>query len=187
MRVVDEMKKLSCPESLNRQNMKKTSLICCLVFLVSFTVPHPGMSQAKNESLAFGDVKAPARLYFDEVVNNRNLKLLDKIFSPDYVFHEMNGTASKHMKDSTLVPHLLYLFKAFPDLHYSVDEIISEGDKVALYTSATGTHKGEFLGFQPTGKKVTYKQMFLFRVSNGKIVEGWGVVDIAGVKDQLGS
>jgi len=67
---------------------------CYLFLLVLFAMPYESISQSKNEKSQWEDVKSPARLYFDEMVNNRNNKLVGKVFSFDYVFHEMNGDES---------------------------------------------------------------------------------------------
>jgi predicted ester cyclase len=77
------------------------------------------------------------------------------------------------------------LFKAFPDLYYTIDNIIAENDMVALSLTAKGTHKGEFLGYRATDKRIVFKEMFFFRISNKRILEGWGIVDVDGVKRQI--
>lgn len=97
----------------------------------------------------------------------------------------MDGSVIQNIKDNSLISFLQYLFKAFPDLHYTIDSIIAEGDKVALNLSATGTHQNEFLGIAASGNRINYKEMFFFRLTNGKIVEGWVVVDVDGVKEQM--
>ncbi len=85
---------------------------------------------------------AVPRLYLKEVVNNQRLELLPKIFSESYVFHGMNGKDGYPVKNNYLKPFLISLFNAFPDLHYTIDNIIAEGDKVAVSCTASGTHKG---------------------------------------------
>lgn len=125
--------------------------------------------------------------YIEEVVNNRKLELVNELFSSEYIFHEMDGTTSKHIENNTLVPFLEYLFNAFPDLHYTVIDVVADGNLVALNLSASGTHQDEFLGFAATGNKVEFKEMFFFKIVDQKITEGWGVVDVEGVKEQLGS
>ena len=75
---------------------------------------------------------------------------------------------------------------AFPDLRMTIDHLIGEGDLVALDYTATGTHDGPLLGIPPTGKKVTVRGMGLYRLREGKLVEQWGVNDIASLLQQLG-
>jgi steroid delta-isomerase-like uncharacterized protein len=63
---------------------------------------------------------------------------------------------------------------AFPDIKYTVQEFVAEGDKVMAYWTAQGTHRGEFRGIPPTGKLVNYRGFDLYRLSNGRLVERFG-------------
>lgn len=164
----------------------RTHVVIYVSFLVMNSLWGCSNSHSSNASISSTEKnKELARLYFEEVVNKRRLELIKDIYSQDFVFHEMDGKESWHMRDNTLVPHLEYLFKAFPDIHYTIDAILAEGDLVALNTTGRGTHQEEFLGFEATGNKINYKHMFFYRIANGKIVEGWGVVDINGLQEQL--
>ena len=78
------------------------------------------------------------------------------------------------------------LLQAFPDIHLTVEDLIEEGDKVVGRTVVTGTHQGEYMGVPPTGKSVTYDEIFIFRFANGRIAETWGVVDVFSQMKQLG-
>jgi steroid delta-isomerase-like uncharacterized protein len=66
---------------------------------------------------------------------------------------------------------------AFPDLNVTVEEVVAEGDRVAARVTMRGTHRGEFQGIAPTGKRVEVRAMDMFRISDGKIVEHWGHAD----------
>jgi predicted ester cyclase len=74
----------------------------------------------------------------------------------------------------------------FPDHDAVIHHQIAEGDMVATYKSFTGTHQGEFLGVPPTGRRATIRVMDFVRVRDGKIVDHWNVLDIAGLMQQLG-
>jgi steroid delta-isomerase-like uncharacterized protein len=78
------------------------------------------------------------------------------------------------------------LRRAFPDLHIELEELIEEGDKVVARNTVTGTHLGEYMGLPPTGKKVSYDEIFIFRFVNGRVAETWGVVDVLSQMKQLG-
>ena len=93
---------------------------------------------------------------------------------------EVTGAAALKLVFTTL-------HRAYPDLHVAVEGIIAEGDKVAARNVVTGTHRGEYLGIPPTGKRVTYNEMFMFRFANGRVVETWGVVDVLTQLRQLGA
>jgi steroid delta-isomerase-like uncharacterized protein len=78
------------------------------------------------------------------------------------------------------------LNRAFPDLQITVEDLIEEGDKLVVRNTVTGTHQGEYMGIAPTGKSVTYNEVFIFRFANGRIAETWGVVDVLSQMKQLG-
>jgi predicted ester cyclase len=77
------------------------------------------------------------------------------------------------------------LLQAFPDLHVTVEDLIAEDDKVVCRNTVTGTHKGETMGLAPTGRPITYDEIFIFRFADGRIVESWGVVNIASIMRQV--
>jgi steroid delta-isomerase-like uncharacterized protein len=79
------------------------------------------------------------------------------------------------------------LHRAFPDLHITVEDVIAEGDKVVGRNTVTGTHQGEYMGIPPTGKSVSYNEIFIARFVNGRIAETWGVVDVLSQMRQLGA
>jgi steroid delta-isomerase-like uncharacterized protein len=79
------------------------------------------------------------------------------------------------------------LHRAYPDLHITVEDLVAEGDKVVVRDSVTGTHRGEYMGIPPTGKSVTYNEIFIARFVNGRIAETWGVVDVLSQMRQLGA
>jgi steroid delta-isomerase-like uncharacterized protein len=67
--------------------------------------------------------------------------------------------------------------EGFPDLSITVEDLMAEGDRVAARVTMRGTHRGEFQGIAPTGKRVEVRAIDMFRISNGKIVEHWGHAD----------
>ncbi len=77
-------------------------------------------------------------------------------------------------------------FNAFPDIHFTVDDMLGEGDKIMVRYTMTGTHKGAFRGAPPTNKKVTLWGIDIHRFAGGKIVECRSRVDTAGFMQQLG-
>ncbi|MBD2705415.1 ester cyclase [Spirosoma sp. BT702] len=129
--------------------------------------------------------KQVVRQYIDEVVNKQQFNRMDDVFSTDYIWHQMDGKDTHSRQDSSHVVMLKYILKAIPDIQYTIDSMVSEGDLVAVNSTATGRIKNGFMGIPATGKKVRFKQMFFFRVVNNKIAEEWEVVDVAGLKDQL--
>ena len=105
---------------------------------------------------------------FVEAYNNHNLDLLDDLVASDYVdpdYPQLKGLEG-------LKQMMSMAFMAFPDYHETIEDIIAEGDKVWILLRYTGTHKGEFMGLAPTGKKLTSLAVDMYRFENGKIV--WG-------------
>ncbi|HKG71546.1 MAG TPA: ester cyclase [Nitrososphaeraceae archaeon] len=76
---------------------------------------------------------------------------------------------------------------AFPDLHHEIVDMVAEGDKVAIRLSVNGTHKEEFQGIPPTGKKLSLDEMGFITIIDGKITEGWISADTMRLKQQLGA
>jgi steroid delta-isomerase-like uncharacterized protein len=125
---------------------------------------------------------------FHEATNSgdteRISKMIDEIVEPDVLFHAplpTGATGAQALKQVWPV-----LLRAFPDLHIAVEDVIAEGDKVVARQTVTGTHQGEYMGVPPTGKSVTYNEIFILRFANGRIAEIWGVVDVLSQMKQLG-
>ncbi len=76
--------------------------------------------------------------------------------------------------------------QAFPDHDAKIVHQIAEGDLVATYKTLTGTHRGDLFGLPPTGKRATIQIMDFVRYRDGKVAEHWGLVDMAGLMQQLG-
>ena len=102
---------------------------------------------------------------FVEAYNNRNLDAFDDLLAPDYFDH------TSQVGPEGLKQLMNMAFKAFPDFHETIEDIIAEGDKVWVRITYTGTHTGEFMGIAPTGKKITTEMVDIFRIVNGKLVE----------------
>lgn len=123
--------------------------------------------------------------YFNEVVNTQRLNHLGQFFSRDYIWHQMNGTDISSSQDSSHIVMLRFIYAAIPDLHYTIDNAIVEGDMVAVNSTGSGTAKSEMFGLPAGQKKIRFKQMFFFRLKNNKITEEWEVVDSDGIRTQL--
>ena len=128
--------------------------------------------------------KASAHRFFDEVANRGNLALIDELLAPDFVNHALPPGVPPN-REGTKTFHAM-LRGAFPDLHVTIDDVIAEGDKVVLRTTAHGTMKGEFAGMPPSGKSATWTAVYTIRFANGEIAEYWGVNDQLSMLQQLG-
>src|SRR5574341_2330690 len=130
--------------------------------------------------------KAISRRYWEEVFSKGNLAAADEIIAPDYADSgpgALPGLPPGREGNKMLVTAYR---NAFPDVHFTVDEQMAEGDKVMTRWTAHGTHKGELAGIPPTGKSVTVAGVSVERIVNGKIAERWDIFDQFGMMQQLG-
>ena len=122
---------------------------------------------------------------YQEAYNRGELDRLHEFVAPDWVAHTWAPGFPKSL-DATREVHLMHV-SACPDLEYTIEDLIAEGDRVVARFTARGTHLGPLLGFPPTGKHLEVQGISIFRIAGGKIVEHWAVSDIAGLLVQLGA
>jgi predicted ester cyclase len=91
-----------------------------------------------------------------------------------------------YVSDEKLKQHIKLFESAFPRYKLIIEDMIAEGDKVAVRATFWGIHRGEFMGIQPTSKEVTISGMLIYRIANGKIVEYWMNFDNLRLMEQLG-
>ena len=118
-----------------------------------------------------------------EFANRRDLPAFWKPFAPELVAH----TATGDMSLERFKQHTTMVFAAFPDFHWTIEDMIAEGDKVVFRSTYRGTHKGELAGIAPTGKRVDVTVMQIARIVTGRVVEFWHYPDELGLRRQLGA
>lgn len=129
--------------------------------------------------------KEVARQFVEEVLNKGNLGLVDKLFADNYANHSLPpGVPTSRDGFKKLA---MMIGSAFSNLHVKIEDMIAEDDKVAFRDTTTGTHNGAFMGIAPTGKKITWTEMHLLRVKNGKVTEHWMEANQLGMLQQLGA
>jgi predicted ester cyclase len=106
---------------------------------------------------------------WNEAFNKQNLAAMEELYADA-------GAIQRHTA----------LWTAFPDLHYTVEDLIADGDKVVVRGTLRGTHQGDFMGIPPTGKQVSLTGITIDRIKDGKFVEGWANADMLGLLQQLG-
>jgi steroid delta-isomerase-like uncharacterized protein len=126
-----------------------------------------------------------ARRIVLELFNAGNLDIVDALFSADFVDHALPPEVPPTREGlRSMIP---LLRRAFPDLEYTIDDQIAEGDKVAQRLTVRGTLKGEFMGMQPTGKTAVWQEMHWHRFdASGLLAEHWDTTDSLGMMMQLG-
>ena len=127
--------------------------------------------------------KAIIKKIFEDVLNNNNLSTADEILHPEYTNYSMPAPS----KGPEGFKQVIGMFKnAFPDLHITLEDIITEGDKIATRGYWTGTHKGDFMGIPATGKTVKVPYIDIWNAENGKLKENWVQMDMLGLMQQFG-
>ena len=120
-----------------------------------------------------------------EAFNKRDLTSLDKLIAPDYIDHYHRLRSLKKYKQFGTV-----LFRAFPDWHETIEDMIAEGNKVWLRFKATGTHTGKLefgkVRLSPTSKKITAMGVMAYCIVDGRIVEAWGASNLLELYEKLG-
>ena len=133
--------------------------------------------------------KMVVRRFVEEVQGQHKLDLAEELMSSKMVDHYFETQGIPHTENAVKEFNKFYsnLLAAFPDITAVIHHQVAEGDLVATYKTLYGTHKGEFRGIQPTGKKIALDLMDFFRLTDGKIVEHWAVIDFMNLMRQLGA
>jgi predicted ester cyclase len=130
------------------------------------------------------DNKALVRRFVDEVQSGGNIDLIDEVCSPGFVNHSAPPGIPADREGLKI---LTAMFRgAFPDSHFTIENMVAEGDKVATRKTFHGTHGGDFMGMPPTGRVVSMGLIDIVRVSDGRVVEHWAMGDSLGMMQQLG-
>lgn len=116
--------------------------------------------------------KARVRYFVEEIVNAHALEREGEFVAPELVDEG--------------VRHLKQLFDAFPDTHATIDEMFGEGDRIVARITMSGTHTGPFAGAAPTGKRITWTSIRIWRFEDGRVAETWAMQDRLGLLVQLG-
>jgi predicted ester cyclase len=129
--------------------------------------------------------KATMRRMPLEVFEQGRLEVVDEICGPDIIEHGTPPPGIPQGREG-IKAIASALRKGFPDIKFTIDHQIAEGDFVASYLTVSGTHKGEIFGMPATGKHATWAEAHFVKLINGKMTEHWGVTDQLGMLRQLG-
>jgi steroid delta-isomerase-like uncharacterized protein len=170
----------------NRRKLPVLVAAALMVVVIAITMERRTYSMTLEENTVI------FQRMWDELFNQRNLAVADELFAPDFVNHvrlvQVTETAPPpfppgpgHMKQLVTT-----LTTAFPDSHFTVEDVIAAGDKVVGRITWSGTHRGEFLGIPATGKTFKVSHIQIYRFAEGKMVEHWAVRDDLSMLRQLG-
>ncbi len=128
--------------------------------------------------------KAAFRAIPEKLINTGDFSTADQYFAANYVDHDAPPGAPPGL--AGFQAFFSMMRAAFPDLHYTIEDLIAEGDKVVGRATVRGTMKGDFVGMKATGKTATWTEIHIGRYANGRLVEHWATIDQLGMLQQLG-
>jgi steroid delta-isomerase-like uncharacterized protein len=129
--------------------------------------------------------KAIVRRLYEEVWNQRKLELINEIVSPSHAI-QAPTVAGSAVGPEAYKREVLRFLAGYPDLQWTIDDLIAEEDKVVARWTMSGTHKGEYLGVPATNKKVSVDGITIHHITNGKIMDSYSNYDALGMMQQLG-
>lgn len=123
-------------------------------------------------------------LIFEQAFNQGDLDVVDYLVAADAATHLTNwGVPASRLGLKQMIANLR---SAFPDLHCTVEDEISEGDKLAARWTMRGTHLGSYLGNRPTQRSIAVRAFFFARIEDSWIVENWVMIEELRILQQLG-
>ena len=138
---------------------------------------------AGSDSVSREGQKALVRGFVDEVISRGDLDLTDRLLASDYAY---NAPGMEVRGPEGISQVFRTLRGAFPDWSETVEDLVAEGDRVVFRVTGRPTHRGEFMGIPPTGKRATVTGIVIFRLQDSRISEAWVNVDTLGMLQQLG-
>ncbi len=124
--------------------------------------------------------------FYEEGFNQGNVAVIDEVFAVEFNNHSLSAGPSWASGRELYRREIAAFRDAFPDLRITVDDWILDGDKVVARVTWTGTHRGDLPGAPASGNRFEASGIYIYRVSDGKIVESWSEFDRAGFLRQLG-
>src|SRR5579859_5744541 len=127
------------------------------------------------------------RRFYDEIFTLGDLDVADELIASDFVEHIPSPLPTQPTLGPKAVKWFASMYRtAFPDLHVSIEDLMAIDDKIVTRVTWHGTHRGQLLGTDPTGKRVDIAGIDVSRVAEGQLVEHWGQIDVLGMLSQLG-
>ena len=130
------------------------------------------------------DYKDMAHRWYGEVMSEGKTEVIDELCAPGFVDHDPLPGSTGDL--AGLKDFVAQIRAAFPDLQMSADDMIVEGDRIAVRSTMRGTHEGDFMGVPGSGKKVEVSGYDFVRMENDQAAEHWGVIDAAALMEQIG-
>jgi steroid delta-isomerase-like uncharacterized protein len=135
--------------------------------------------------MSTSDNKNVIRMFIDEILNQGRLERADELVLEDFV--ELDPLPGQSQGREGLIAVIRQMRSSFPDMHWRVEEMIAEGEKVTTRFTWMGTQQGPFLGIPPTGRHITVKGVVIDRLVGGKMADSRILMDTLGMMQQLGA
>jgi steroid delta-isomerase-like uncharacterized protein len=128
--------------------------------------------------------KAFVRRFIEEAWDRGNLSVVDEVVAEDFAYHGSPPGIPATREGFRQVIALSR--EAFPDLSLEIEDVVAEGDRVAVRYTMRGTHPGDLMGIPPSGEQVSVPGIVILRVADGKLTDRWENADELGMMQQLG-
>jgi len=170
--------------------MKKPLCVVSLAVLLCFTFS----CQNKAEKAELEKFRAQAKIEEQnkaivsrawEAWSKGDYEAIKEVVAPEYVWYAPSGSTESRSLEET-IELIDRLRRGFPDITFSIEEIIAVGNRVIVRYTEKGTHQGEWLGIPATGNKIEVSGIMIHHIENGKVVEDREEFDMLGFMQQLG-
>ena len=132
--------------------------------------------------------KEKARRLMEEAFGQGNLEVVEEVLDPNFVCYDPNSEAGEVRGAQTMKDEIEYFRTAVPDLSYTVEDQVAEGDEVVTRWTARGTHRGEFFGVADSGARIEMSGIQINHFDeSGRMVEEWPEYDLLGAMKQMGT
>ena len=132
------------------------------------------------------DNKAIIRRFYEELWDERNLEIIDQMVAPSHALQVPSHSGSA-MGPAAYKSQIQMYRQGFPDLEFTIEDLIGEGEKVVCCWTMSGTHQGEFMGVPATGKRMSVDGVTIHNVTNGKIMDSYVSLNLWDMMQQLGT
>ena len=132
------------------------------------------------------DNKSIVRRMYEEVWNKRNLEVAKELIAASHAV-QLFDAADSGVGPEAYARNVVQFVRAFPDLKFTILDMVAENEKVVAFWNISGTHKGEFRGIAPTGKKISVDGITINQLADGKIMDSYVSVDMWSMMKQLGA
>jgi steroid delta-isomerase-like uncharacterized protein len=125
------------------------------------------------------------RNHYEATTHKGDAEAIEEQVAPDFIDHDAPPGTPRGSEG--VKKHIAAVRSAFPDIRVTIEDMIAEGDKVAVRATWRGTHQGVYMGIPPTNRQFTFTGMVFWRIENGKIAERWANIDRLSFMQQLGA